>query len=162
MKTFKLFVALAVLISVSMRGMAQDHSGLYLTSDDFIHNRLTYPLGKNKSDKIQLNSFFSSAKGYVVSGGKKYAFDKGQVYGYRKNGSSYRFYQHSIYRIVDTAGYYIYYKYEPVEKEKGKGLVKEDEYFFSATENAPIIQLNLSTVCCRQSAYSFIVNSNKK
>jgi len=53
---------------------------------------------------------------------------------------NYRIFHKSSYRIVDTAGFYLYYRYVQNEHTRGKGLIKTDEYYFS-TDSAADIQL---------------------
>jgi len=54
--------------------------------------------------------------------------------------SNYRIFHKSSYGIVDTAGFYLYYRYIQFEQIPGKGLVKRDEYYFSK-DSASDIQL---------------------
>jgi hypothetical protein len=147
MKTLKSILAGLTLLVVVGNGTAQAKltglSGLYSTANDFQQQKLTYPIdGKVATGKIKPNDLLGSTTGYVEYNGKTFAFDKTKVYGYRDDDNkNYRFYNHSIYQIIDTAGFYIYYQYRSVEQTKGKGLVKMDLYFFSKKADGEILPL---------------------
>jgi hypothetical protein len=123
-------------------------TGLYSTPDDFLQHKLTYQTDcKNGKDKLKLNDLFGSSTGYVIYNGQKQAFDKNRVYGYRScENKNYRFYDHSTYQVIDTAGFYIYYQYRSEEQTKGKGLVKKDEYFFSRKGDEAIQLLTIDNL----------------
>jgi hypothetical protein len=59
---------------------------------------------------------------------------------------NYRIFQNSSYKIVDTAGFYLYYRYVQYEQTKGKGLIKKDEYFFSKDSNSDIQLLTIENL----------------
>ncbi|MBS1933454.1 MAG: hypothetical protein JST96_05590 [Bacteroidetes bacterium] len=123
-------------------------SGIYVNASDFINHKLTYQINcNNTKDKMRLNDFFGSSTGYVLSNGEKHAFNKNKVYGYLScSNKNYRFFQHSSYEILDTAGFFIYYQYREEEINKGKEPVKKDEYFFSATSNGPVQLLTIDNL----------------
>ena len=61
---------------------------------------------------------------------------------YQNHGNNnYRIYEKQSYLILDTAAFYLYYRYESDEKVKGKGLVKVGKYFFSKDAGSPILVL---------------------
>ncbi len=156
MKTLMVLSAVA-LISVSA-GVTTAQSkmlstgGLYLTPNDFEHQKLTYGIDcSNADEKIKPNEFFGSSTGYVISKGEKHEFSKKEVYGYRNcQNKTYRFYNGEAYQLLDTAGFYIYYQYRSEQNIKGKGLVKKDEYFFSKNVAA---DLQLLTIDNLKNAY---------
>jgi hypothetical protein len=117
-------------------------SGIYLTAQDFYNHKLTYRFNCNsKAGKLKLNEMFGSSRGYIISKGEKHSFDKYKTYGYQNcDNEIYRFFGKDAFRILDTAEFYLYYRYLEVEKVKGKGLVKTDEYFFSK-DGGSLIQL---------------------
>lgn len=122
--------------------------GLYSTADDFQQQKITYPVDcSNSKDRLKLNDLFGSSKGYIISKGEKHEFTKSSVYGYRtcKN-ENYRFYKNSAYRIVDTAGFYIYYRNMQAEPAKGKGSLRTDTYFFSTHAGNAIQLLTLDNL----------------
>jgi hypothetical protein len=116
------------------------NSGLYLTALDYVSHKLTYGFDCNSSDgKLQLNELFGNSSGYIVSKGEKHAFDKNKTFGYQICDSKvYRLFDKYPYEILDTAGFYLYYRYNQVEKIKGKELIKTDEYYFSKDAGSPI------------------------
>jgi hypothetical protein len=60
------------------------------------------------------------------------------TFGFISNNLQYRNSEKGKYQILDTAYFYLYYRYEQVEKVKGKSLIKTDEYFFSRNAESPI------------------------
>lgn len=144
MKTFKSLLATLVVVFFSQLLYAQqDYTGLYMTYNDFLQKKLSYPVEcGSKNGKLRLNELFGSSKGFVIQNGEKHEFDKKRVYGYRTCANkNYRFYNNSSYEILDTAGFYIYYQYRLEQKVKGKGAIKTDEYFFSRHAGDPILAL---------------------
>src|SRR5882724_2725336 len=130
MQSSTIFFALWALIASSgkpaLPPAAEGPGGLYSSYADFAGGRLTYKLDCNSNkDKLKLNELFGSSKGYVQINGEKHFFSKNEVYGYRdcKN-NNYRFYNIAIYRVVDTAGFFMYYTYRQEPGPSGKGMVK--------------------------------------
>jgi hypothetical protein len=60
--------------------------------------------------------------------------------------NNYRIYDKSSYRIVDTAGFYLYYRYIQFEQNRGKGLIKKDEYYFSKDGGSDIQLLTIENL----------------
>jgi hypothetical protein len=152
MKTLLLLSGIVMIITTAGVVFAQTKPagtiGLYSTLDDFSQHKLTYPIDcNNGKGKLKLNDFFGSSTGYIVSKGEKHEFDKSKVYGYHScENKNYRFYNHSSYQILDTAGFYLYYQYRSEEQTKGKGLVKKDEYFFSKKGDEAIQLLTIGNL----------------
>jgi hypothetical protein len=117
--------------------------GLFYSFNDFRIGKLTYPMdSENSEDKLKLNDWLGSSKGHVWSNGEKHLFDKNQIYGYRDSKKeNHRFYEGEGYKILDTAGFFLYYKYAQKEVTKGKSLIKTDEYYFSVQGDSPIYLL---------------------
>jgi hypothetical protein len=152
MKTLIVSSAIAMLAISSSTANAQSKTsvtgGLYLTSNDFQQQKLTYEIDcNNAKDKIKPNEFFGSSTGYVLSKGEKHEFNKKKVYGYRNcENKNYRFYNGEAYLLIDTASFYIYYQYKSEENIKGKGLIKKDEYFFSKNANDDLHLLTIENL----------------
>jgi hypothetical protein len=152
MKTKTVFSAITMLVissaSANAQGKTSVTGGLYLTSNDFQQQKLTYEIDcSNSKDKIKTNGFFGSSTGYVLSKGEKHEFNKNKVYGFRNcENKNYRFYNGEAYLLVDTADFYIYYQYRPEENIKGKGLIKKDEYFFSKNANDDLQLLTIENL----------------
>jgi hypothetical protein len=60
--------------------------------------------------------------------------------------SDYRVFHKSSYRIADTAGFYLYYRYVSFEQTPGKGLIKKDEYYFSKDSTGDIQLLTIENL----------------
>jgi hypothetical protein len=81
---------------------------------------------------------FINNKHQSGSGGK-HSFDYNKAGGFQyRDGKIYRLYGKGEYQVLDTAYFCLYYRYEQVEKLKGKSLEKTDEYFFSRNAESPI------------------------
>jgi hypothetical protein len=143
----------------------QDESGLYASFKDFQKGRLTYPVDcENLEDKIKLNDWFGSSKGYVWSNGEKHSFDKDWTYGYRDCKKEFhRFYNREAFKILDTTSFYLYYKYGQEEFTKGKSLIKTDEYYFSVRGDGPICLLtheNLRNAFSKNTRFLYYLDAN--
>jgi hypothetical protein len=51
---------------------------------------------------------------------------------------NFRVYDKKSYQILDTAAFYLYYRYGNKDKPKGEGLIKKAEYYFSKDATSPI------------------------
>jgi hypothetical protein len=144
MKTIYLLSAVIFINMAFAQKENLQKAGLYLTSSDFVNQKLTYAIDCiNSEDKIKINELFGASHGYIVYRGEKHSFDRNQIFGYRScNHKNYRFFKNEIYQILDTLDFYIYYQYKMEEVTKGKGLVKTDEYFFSRNGKDEIKPLN--------------------
>jgi hypothetical protein len=49
-----------------------------------------------------------------------------------------RVYDKKYYQILDTAAFYLYYRYGNKDKPKGEGLIKKADYYFSRDAVSPI------------------------
>jgi hypothetical protein len=122
-------------------------TGLYLTPDDFQHNKLSYAgnaAGGQTRIKIH-DGLFGSTTVDLVYEGKKQVFSMARVYGYRDaKGQDYRFFDRSAYRIDDTAGFYLYTDTRLVQGEK---IARPQTlYFFSITPAADVQPLTLANL----------------
>lgn len=57
-----------------------------------------------------------------------------------------RIFEKNAYQILDTSYFFLYYRYEQVEKIKGKALLKTDEYFFSKDGGSDILLLTVENL----------------
>ncbi len=64
----------------------------------------------------------------------------------QKEYKNYRIYEGDSYQILDTAAFYLYYRYVSEEKIKGKSLSKSGKYFFSMNAGSPIQDLTLDNL----------------
>jgi hypothetical protein len=151
MKTLSFTMALFILIASARTGAAQTttagKSGLYFTANDFLQYKPSDEIDCSGNEKLEIHALLGSASVTVVKNGQKQSFPKNQLYGYRDcKGRDYRFYNHGIYRILDTAGFFIYYGYKYEHGSGGKGLVKTDEYYFSTGGNSQLLVLNIDNL----------------
>jgi hypothetical protein len=120
-----------------------EDSGLYITYTDFLNHKISYT-----GDRLSLNNIFGSNKITVITNNQKKSLLKKDVYGFHdtKEGD-YRFYNNELYKVMDSGeGFSLYYAFKPEEINKGKGLVKTDEYFFSITGNSEIYLLTMNNL----------------
>ena len=151
MKTFQSICGGLLLLLFVQYGLAQHKTrikinnayGLFYSFVDFQHGKITYPMDcENSEDELKLNDWFGSSRGFVWSNGERHLFDKNQIYGYRDSKKeNHRFFRGEEYKILDTAGIFLYYKYTQKEVTKGKSLIKTDEYYFSVQGDGPICLL---------------------
>jgi hypothetical protein len=122
--------------------------GVYATYDDFLHHKLLYEINCNSAKgRLRLNEFFNSPKAYIRINGEKYVFKKNDVYGYLNcRNESYRFFKNEGYRIIDTAGFFLYYQYKTEQAVKGKGAVKTDICYFSTKGDNTILPLTIDNL----------------
>ena len=148
MKTIKILLTTIVIaytlyfVQAQSEAKTYTSSGLYLTYDDFINHKLSYD-----GSRMVLNNPFRSKTVTVVADNKKKDMFKNDVYGFQNSKKEdYRFINNESYKIVDTASFYIYYTYKQEEINKGKGLVKTDEYFFSVKGNSTVYLLTIGNL----------------
>jgi hypothetical protein len=162
-----LLMVQSVLAQHKTRIKVDNAYGLYYNFDDFRTGKLTYPMDcENPEDKLKLNDWFGSSRGYLWSNGEKHPFDKNQIYGYRDSKKeNHRFYMGEGYKILDTAGIFLYYKYTQKEVTRGKSLIKTDEYYFSVQGNSPICLLtsqNLKTSFPYNHRFQYLLDAGFK
>jgi hypothetical protein len=121
---------------------ANTTNGVYLTELDYKANKLSYLLGGN--DKLQLNGFLNGKNVSLTYQGKKIKLAKSEIYGYRLQNQDFRFYNNESYKIVDTAGFYIY-SYDKLIQQ-GKGPKPTRVYYFSAKTSSGILPLTAENI----------------
>ena len=149
MKFVHVLLGVLVITAATSRAKAQTATaGLYTTADDFLKQKITYPVDcSDGSDILRVNNLFESASCVVKSKGEKHRFYKVNFYGYRNcKNENYRFDYKTPYQIIDTAGFFIYYRSVQAEAVKGKGLVKTDAYFFSTKADNTIQPLTMNNL----------------
>ena len=152
MSMMKQLILFLVVVScntiLSAQGKTYSTGGLYLTAQDYENHRLAYEFtGNDARNKLGLRNFFGSSSGYVIANGQKHVFDKSRVYGYRDcQNRTYRLYHGEPYLLVDTASFAMYYRSKTEEANKGKELVKRDQYFFSKDPDGELIPLTVENL----------------
>ena len=169
MKIWKTILYLFLLLlggqNLTAQKLKTNAGGLYSTLEDFVRHKLTYPTDCGlSSDKIRINDLFGSSTGYVIHNGEKTSFNKGEIYGYRNcNSTNFRFYHNEAYQILDTLGFYLYYNYRSVQRQKGKGLIKTDQYYFSRSGDGELQTLtidNLKMAFSDNSAFHYALDAS--
>ena len=151
MKAIMSMMAAAALLAIcSFRHTPKEapgNCGLYLTPGDFQQSKLSYAGGASGEEAtIKIHEgLFGSSTVKLIYNGKKQVFSFGQIYGYRdRSGQDYRFFGSGAYRILDTAGFYMYSYTRMVQGDKiarPKTL-----FFFSVKPTGDIMQLTLASL----------------
>jgi hypothetical protein len=143
MKTIKLSLPILLLVFASqIKAEKIKHVtkiGWLSTYNDFVHHKMIYEMDNNTSAKGKL--IFKSRLDSLqdLRNIKKHHPSKKEAYGYiNYKNENYRFYKNTAYKIVDTAGFFIYYLYKDEPALNGKGIIKTDEYFFSTKGDTTI------------------------
>lgn len=151
MKIFKLSLPILLLVFASQINAEKikhpSKNGLYSTFNDFVNHKLIDESNENLTNaKLKLNDRSDSL--HVLKSEKKHHHPtKKDVYGYiNYKNENYRFYNKTAYKIIDTAGFFIYYLYKNEPSPNGKGLVKTDEYFFSTKGDNTIQPLTINNL----------------
>ena len=140
MKTKILITILSVL---SLNSFAKGQSGIYMNTSDYQSNKLTH---ESECVKIHVHDFFWNMPGInVVADGKKYAYKKSELYGYRDcRNEVYRFYNNTEYRIEEAGNIYVYVQERNIARSKGYIVV--NEYYFSVAADGKILPLTLANL----------------
>lgn len=122
------------------------NTGLYMTKDDFMQNRLTYNQEcKAGNNNLSLHRLFGSSSFDLMVDGQKHSFAKKEVYGFRDcDARSYRFYANNAYRILDTAGFFLY-QYDKLV-QGAKIARPQTLVYFSVKAGDPVQELTLSNL----------------
>jgi hypothetical protein len=154
-----LFSVITMLSAMGLRAQNTNAAnGVYLTEQDYKANRLSYVLSNN--DKIQLNSFLGGKNVNLTYQGKKIKLAKSEIYGYRLNGQSFRFYHIETYRIIDTAGFMLYSR--QILAQQGKGYKPVERSFYSVGTAQPVLELsidNLSNSFPTEAGFRYSLNN---
>ena len=159
MKTIKLLTtALLMIVFVQSTLAKAQKVGLYLTAEDFLNHKISYESDGSNGTKIQLHEVFGGANVMVIQNGKRQAFSKSTIFGYRNNGQDYRYFNNSAYRIIDTQGFYIYGLCKLVPA--GKGPKQTEFFYFSSKPDGgikPLTMDNLQAVFSKDTRFLYAV-----
>lgn len=150
MKTSIKLIAMVFAIVFSTKSNAQvnltDHSGLYMTTNDFTGKKLSYEIDCSKeTHKIKVDKLFGQSKLDIIHDGKKYSYEKKDVFGFRDcNNKDFRFLNNQEYEILDGAFFYMYSYHTYVTN--GKTMVQKPAYFISKDASGKIIPLTLENL----------------
>lgn len=120
-------------------------AGLYKNEDDFTVHKLSY--ASSAPDAIQTNDLFESPRVTVHWNGQTIHLAKKDLFGYHSGkGTDYRFYQNSIYEMLDTLAFYLY-KHTGLESNPGgKGFRSTTLYYFSKKGSATLVPLTIQNL----------------
>lgn len=119
--------------------------GVYIKSTDLVNREVSYALNPDKkTDKMVLNNFLNGSRIQITSNGQKKDFAKKEIFGYHYHQQDYRFYNNTAYKIIDTAGFYLYTHDKLVPQ--GKGYATVEEYYFSIDPNGAMLALTLDNL----------------
>ena len=151
MKTY--ITAFIILLSLSLffrPAMAQSplngHSGLYLTADDYLKKNLTHDIDcASGNEKFRTDKLFGESKFEIIYKGKKYNYQKKDVFGYRDcNNKDFRFIHNGEFEILDGQFFFLYryFNYKGI----GKDIIPVAEYFISKDANGSLVKLTLANL----------------
>jgi hypothetical protein len=169
MKTLTITWAAAAILAVfAFKGATKEpivKDGLYITPNDFQHNKISYAGGSSGGQtKIKIHEgLFGSAKVDVIYDGKKQVFSTSQVYGYRDSkGQDYRFFDRAVYRIVDTGGFYLYSCNKLVQGQK---IARPQTLYYFSVGASDLVQsltlANLEIAFPRNTRFRYAVEALK-
>jgi hypothetical protein len=143
-KSITVLVTIIIMSGMSLRAQNTNvtTTGVYLTEQDYKANKLSYIL--NDGSKLHLNEFLNGKNISFTYQGKETKLSKSEIYGYRLNNQDYRFQNNVAYKIVDTAGFYIYSHEKLVQQ--GKGPKPTMVYYFSTKADAGISPLTAENI----------------
>lgn len=119
--------------------------GIYIKPADMAKHEVSYAINPVKrSDKIVLNNFLNGSRIQVTSNGQKTEINKNEIFGYRYQQQDYRLYNNTPYKIVDTAGFYLYSHEQLVQEGKGYATIKV--LYFSTSPNSELIKLTVNNL----------------
>jgi len=147
MSKLKIFLPVIFIVSLlSWTGRNSGRIGIYASPADFVSNKLSYAADCSGGNcRIRLHELFGSPTVDLICNGKKQEFARDKVYGYRDcKDADYRFSGQSTYRILDTAGFYLYSVNKLVQGEK---IARpETLYYFSAGPDGALQELTMANL----------------
>lgn len=141
----KLFLFLSVLllgfVFVSKINAQKAMEGIYLTADDFNHQKISYCNNSDKKYNLYLHEFLNSLTIKIVIGDSIIKLNKSSIFGYcDKYGKYYRYVNNQAYQILNpTDKILLYSKSVSIGGMKSSHTVVK--YFFSAGANSSVIPL---------------------
>lgn len=122
------------------------HSGLYKTLNEFTAKKLSFEIDcKNETHKIKVDKLFGQSKVDIIHDGKKYSYEKKDVYGFRDcNNTDFRFFNNNEYQILDGEFFYLYSYH--VYVSNGKTMVQKPAFFISKEAGSVILPLTLENL----------------
>jgi len=120
-------------------------SGIYLSKEDFIKNRISSCVEQDKSNGLEQKL----DEVILTRDGKKYKLAFGTFYGYYKDGSRYRAYSSGLkavsyqgyYKIESDSNIFVYSKLVYTPKTNGRTW-----YYYSETLDSPMKRLTIKNM----------------
>ncbi len=141
MKTILLFLVIAV------NAFGQNEkSGVYLTFNDYLNNKLSYEnTSASEKHTIRLNGFLDESHITVLHNGETIKLQKDSVYGFIAFGKPLvRFQNNKQFYLAEKGAVWIFYN--EVSVPEGKRSRIEKRYYFSATGNGELVELTLANL----------------
>ncbi len=142
MKNTLKLAALNSLLILSMSSFAKEQSGIYMTANDFVNNKISY----SAHPKIHPNNSVANLPYItVVEKGTTHKLEKSKIFGYVDNSKkAYRLFEGETYQILEADNVIIYSQTTHVAQSKGYTVL--NNYFFSTKADGKIIPLTLNNL----------------
>lgn len=147
-KSASFFYSVALLMAgmlINTQAKAQSASGIYLSAEDFINHKLSYT-AEAEARHVRFDGLFNWSTIRVNQNGTPVILKKDQIFGYRQNGTDYRYFKNTAYKMVAEKGIYLYSAYQV---EPGtRGVKRVENFYFSQkpdTALRPLTMYNLET-----------------
>lgn len=134
---FNTYSLLFSLLLVTESVCSQD--GIYLTSEDFSKNKISYPKAKIKTHELFRKEFIE-----VAYGDSLIKLSKKNVFGYKDRKNAFRFFGTSVLEIINPRERILLYK-----KTSGTGLKNApyiETYYFSKDAESDILTLTIRNI----------------
>jgi len=121
-------------------------SGIYKSASDFRLGKLTLSVNcQDEKHRVRLHTLFGKPNVDIVHEGKKYTFQKDEIFGFRDcDSGDFRFFNREEFTIREVQSLVIYERQVSRPGVSGKGLQQTIQYFFSTGLEAPIQPLTKS------------------
>lgn len=121
-------------------------SGVYLTFNDYLNNKLSYEINcKTEKHTIRLNEFLNQPHITVIHNDKKIKLQKDSIYGFISCDEPLaRFQDKEHYYLAEKGTLWIFYKL--VSISQGKGFKLEKQYYFSTKGDGKLTELTIDNI----------------
>lgn len=136
---------LLLLVAATTFGQ-NEKSGVYLTFNDYLNNKLSYEINcKTEKHTIRLNEFLNQPHITVIHNKQKIKLNKDSIFGFVSCDEPFaRFQNKEHYYLAEKGVIWIFYEEEPVQQSKGFKL--EKRYYFSVTGDGKISELTIGNI----------------
>ena len=138
----KITAVLCLLAALSVKGQTEK-TGIYLTYDDYLHNKLSFETTNCKG--IILNEFFNAPCISIRNNTQKIQLRKDSIYGVATcNNQLLRFYDNEAYTLTEKGAIWIFTK--SINEHQNKSIVTAKQYFFSTNGTDKLKKLTISNL----------------